>query len=272
MIERKGRNNRMSKLLDMFSQARRGQSGSGMGFLGKSKAELKPRAAAIVVEFTQTDASSAEGTAKAGADGLLFDWDSAQTNLETIKAAVDAAKTSNEKIVCGLRLSGDLDTLTREHLEQFKEQGINYVILPLQAPARLLALHIKEFDSALTIPMRESDLETYLLLIRNLSAFDTIAAVSLDFGLGNSVAQLTIEDVLHYRAVREAVRFPAMVNVAGNINEADAYTLTALGIQAIVLPAGKSDTQTKKAIESVRELLEKVYRVEKENTQPGKQG
>lgn len=260
----------MTKLLDMFAQARRGQSGSGIGFLGKSKAELKPRAAAIVVEFTNINASSAEAAAKAGADGLLFAWDAAQTDLETVKAALDAARSSNEKIVCGLRLSGDLDTLSREQLEQFKEEGINYIILPLQAPARLLAVHVKDFESVLTIPMHENDIETYLLLIRNLAAFDTIAAVSLDFGLNDTVGELTIEDVLQYRAVREAVRFPAMVNIEGEINEADAYTLTALGIQAIVLPEGKNDTQTKKAIASVSELLEKVHQVEKENTQPTK--
>lgn len=260
----------MSKLLDMFAQARRGQSGSGMGFLGKSKAEAKPRAAAIVVEFTKVNASSAEAAAKAGAESLLFALNSAQINLETVKEAVDAARASNEKIVSGLRLSGELDSLSRDRLEEFKEQGINYIILPLQAPARLLALHVKDFDNVLTIPMREDDIEKYLILIRNLPAFDTIAAVSLDFGLSDSVGQLSIEDVLQYRAVREAVRFPAMVSIESDINEADAYTLTALGVQALVLPEGKSDTQTRKAIESVREVLEKVYKEEKENTQPNK--
>ena len=66
---------KMAKLHDMFTQARRGQSGGGMGFLGKNRAETKPRAAAIVVEFPQITAGSAEAALKAGADGLLFRWD-----------------------------------------------------------------------------------------------------------------------------------------------------------------------------------------------------
>src|SRR5579859_7157275 len=106
----------MSKLLDMFAQARRGQGGSGMGFLGKSKTEAKPRAAAIVVEFAALDAGSAEAATKAGADGLLFAWNGiGRVDPKTIKAVIDAAKASNEKIICGLH-GGDLQSLSRENL------------------------------------------------------------------------------------------------------------------------------------------------------------
>ncbi len=261
----------MSKLLDMFAQARRGQSGSGMGFLGKNKTEAKPRAVAIVVEFPAINAGSAEAAAKAGADGLLFGWNGKkQPELETIKAATEAAKASNEKIVCGLHLGGDLDSLSRESLEQFKEQGIQYLVLPLQAPARLLALHVKEIDTVVTVPMRKGDIQTYLLLIRNLSAFDTVTAVSLDFALSGDLGQLTIEDVLQYRAVRDAVRAPALVNIEGGLSEPDAYTLTALGIQALIVPAGSKNSETEETIASLREVLEKIHHEEKENTQASK--
>jgi hypothetical protein len=257
----------MSKLLDMFTQARRAQSSSGMGFLGKNRPEVKPRAAAIIVELTVKSAGSAEAAVKAGADGLLFTWDGLDTNwLETLKSTVEAAKASNDKVISGLHITGGWDTLESENLEQLKDQGLNYIVLPMQAPARLLALDVKDLDLVITVPMREGDI--YPLFIRNLTAFDKIAAVQLDFGLTNDISNLTIEDILEYRAVREAVRFPALINVRSDMSEADAYTLTTLGVQAVVLPASDSDEKTKKQVQAIRELLEKVHHEDKDKTPP----
>jgi 2-methylisocitrate lyase-like PEP mutase family enzyme len=260
----------MSKLQDMFTSARRAQSGSGMGFLGKNRSETKARAAALVVELPTTDAGSAESAIKAGADGLLFTWDGKDTEwLDTLKSVTEAAevtKASNESVVCGLHITGGWKTLERENLEQLKDQGISYVVLPLQAPASLLALHIKDVDLVVTVPMREG--EMYPIFIRNLTAFDTIAAVQLDFGLANEVGKLTIEDMLQYRAVREAVRFPALLNVKAGMSEADAYTLTTLGVQAVVLTASDTDTKTRQQIKALRELLEKVHQDDKDSKTP----
>jgi len=257
----------MSKLLDMFTQARRAQSNSGMGFLGKNRPEVKPRAAAIVVELATNNTGSAEAAVKAGADGLLFAWDGQDTNwLETFKSTVEAAKAGNDKVVSGLHVTGGWDKLERESLQQLKDQGVNYVVLPMQAPARLLAVDIKDLDLVVTVPMREGDL--YPIFVRNLTAFDAIAAVQLDFGLANDIGKLTIEDLLQYRAVREAVRFPALINVRSNMSEADAYTLTTLGVQAVVLPASDSDDKTKKQVQAMRELLEKVHHEDKDKTPP----
>src|SRR6266536_2122276 len=261
-IRRKPKN--MSKLLDMFTQARRAQSSSGMGFLGKNRPEVKPRAAAIVVELATNNTGSAEAAVKAGADGLLFAWDGQDTNwIETFKSTVEAAKASNDKVVSGLHVTDGWDKLERESLEQLKDQGVNYVVLPMQAPARLLAVDIKDLDLVVTVPMREGDL--YPIFVRNLTAFDTIAAVQLDFGLSKDVSKLTIEDVLQYRAVREAVRYPAFLNVNANISEADAYTLTTLGVQAVVLFTNQIDDTASQQIKDVRELLEKVHQEEKDN-------
>ena len=161
----------MSKLLDMFAQARRAQGGSGMGFLGKNRQETKPRAAAIVIELATADVSNAEAALKAGADGLLFTWDGKDTSWpETLKSVTEAAQAGNEKAVSGLRITGGWDTLTRERLEQIKEQGIAYIVLPLDAPASLLAQHVKDLDLVVTVPMREGEL--YPIFIRNLTAFD----------------------------------------------------------------------------------------------------
>lgn len=255
----------MSKLLDMFTQARRAQSGSGMGFLGKNRSDAKPRAAALVLEFTTIDAGDAESATKAGADGLLFSWDGEDTaSLDTLKSAIDAAKANNDKVVCGLHITGNWHTLTNETVEHLKEQGVHYVILPLEAPARLLSLHVKDLDLVVTVPMREGDM--YPLFIRNLTAFDNITAVQLDFGLSSDIAQMTIEDILQYRAVREAVRFPALLNIKEDLSEADAYTLTTLGVQAVVLTADADSDTTKAHIKQIRELLEKVHQEDNDKT------
>jgi hypothetical protein len=255
----------MSKLLDTFTQARRGQGSAGMGFLGKNRPEAKPRAAALLVELPSTDAGSVESAIKAGADGLLFTWDGNDSvSLDALKVATDAAQSSNEKAVSGLHITGGWDELTRESIEHLKEQGISFIVLPLEAPASLLALKVKDIETVVTVPMRSG--EMYPMLIRNLSAFDNIEAVFLDFGLTSSLNRLSIEDMLQYRAVREAVRFPALINVTGNISEDDAYTLVALGIQAVVLPASSSDNKTKQQIQVVREVLEKVHQDDKDKT------
>jgi hypothetical protein len=253
----------MAKLHDMFTQARRGQSGGGMGFLGKNRAETKPRAAAIVVEFPQITVGSAEAALKAGADGLLFRWDGKDSSfLSTLKQEIDSAKTSNENVVCGLRISGGWNKLDRESLLHIKEQGIQYIILPLDAPAHLLAIESKEIEKVLTVPMRAG--EMYPFFIRNLTAFDGLAGTLLDFNLGNDLGEITIEDMLHYIAVREAVRVPAFMNVEADLNEADGYTLMTLGVQALILTASRDDETTKQHISTLRELLEKIHHEEKE--------
>src|SRR2546430_13887516 len=154
----------MSKLLDMFAQARRAQGGSGMGFLGKNSQEKKPRAAAIVIELATADVSNAEAALKAGADGLLFTWDGKDTSWpETLKSVTEAAQASNEKAVTGLRITGGWDTLTRERLEQKKEKGICYNLLPLNAPASPLAQQGKELHLGRTHPITQGELYTSLI-------------------------------------------------------------------------------------------------------------
>ena len=70
---------------------------------------------------------------------------------------------------------------------------------------------------------------------------------------------------MHYRAVREAVRYPALLNVQSDLKEADAYTLLTLGVQAMILTASGTDATIKKEIKALRELLEKVHQEEKDS-------
>jgi hypothetical protein len=253
----------MAKLQELFTQARRGQSGGGMGFLGKNKTEIKARSAALVVNFPHVTAGNAEAALKAGADGLLFNWDGKdEAVLETFKKEIESAKVSNERLVSGLRLTGDLEWIDRETFTKIKEQGFQYVLLPFNAPARLLALETKELEKVVTVPMRTD--EIYPIYIRNLTALDGIAAVLLDFALEDKIGSLTIEDVLDYRAVREAVRFPAFLRIPNELSEHDAYTITPLGVQALILSADAITDNTSEQVKNVRILLEKVYEEEKE--------
>jgi hypothetical protein len=259
----------MSKLLDMFTQARRAQTGGGIGFLGKAKPESKPRAAAIIVSLPTLDKSSAEAAIKAGADSVIFNWDGEDTTLlENLHEAIEAAKEASENVICGLQISGGWEQLDHEKIEHLRDQGVNYIILPLDAPARLLALPTKDIDLVITVPMREG--EHYPSFIRNLTAFDSITAALFDFEFPGEIESISIEDLLHYRAVREAARFPGMLNVSGNLDEKDALALAALGMQAIVLPASGTKASMQQRIETLRTLLAEVYSKIKEATGPNK--
>jgi hypothetical protein len=234
-----------------------------MGFLGKNKAEVKARSAALVVDFPRVTAGIAEAALKAGADGLLFNWDGKdEAVLETFKDEIESAKGSNEQLVSGLRLTGNLAEVERETFTKIKEQGFQYVVLPFDAPARLLALETKELEKVVVVPMRKG--EFYPLYIRNLTALDGIAAVLLDFALGETIGSLTIEKVLDYRAVRDAVRFPAFLSIPGRLSENDAYTIVPLGVQAVILRADALTERTSEQIKNVRSLLEKTYQEDAE--------
>ncbi len=256
----------MTKLQDMFTQARRAQSSGGMGFLGKNKSEAKARSAALVAEFTHITGGSAEAALKAGADGLIFAWDGKDTSsFETLKQEIDAAKASNANTVIGLNITGGLDALNQESLKEIKEQGVQYIVLPFNAPARLLALD-KELEKVVVVPKRKG--EIYPLYIHNLTAFDGITAVLLDFGLSDKIGSMTIEEVLDYRAIREAVRFPAFLHVKSDLTEADAYTISTLGVQAVILTAQDTEESTRQQIKDLRTLLEKVHEEEKDKDTP----
>ena len=246
----------MGKLSDLFTQARKPRSGKGIGFVGKSGPTIKPRAAALLLEANGVDAASAEAAVKAGADGLIFSWDG-KGDAEALTGAIEAAHGAGENVLCGLHLTGGWNGLERKDFETFKEQGVNFVIMPLEAPARLLALHVKDLESVVSVPMREGEL--YSVFVRNLSAFEYVAAIHLDFNLSSEVNSMSIEDVLHYRAVREAVRAPALVNVKGTLSEDEAYALLTLGVQALVLTEGRASSETEGQLQSLHNVLEEVY-------------
>lgn len=247
----------MGKLSELFAQVQRARSGKGIGFVGKNLPARKPRAAALLVACKGADAGRAEAAIKTGADGLIFAWD-APADSGPLHRAIEAAAADG--VICGLQINAGWATLTRKDLEGLKELGASFIVLPLHAPARLLALHVKDLESVVSVPMREGDL--YPIFIRNLSAFDNVAAIDLDFGLSSEVGTMSIEDVLHYRAVREAVRAPALVHVKGTPGEDDVQTLLALGIQAVILAESKDEATTSQQIQALRDLLEKAHQDE----------
>jgi hypothetical protein len=257
----------MAKLQDMFTQARREQGGNGIGFLGRNKPASKAHAAALVVAFSQVTAGNAEAALKAGADGLLFRWGGkGSPSLETIKGEIDSAKTINDQVVTGLEIVAGWDKLDHDSLTHIKDQGIQYIIVPFNAPARLLALETRDLEKVVIVPMRQDNF--YPLYIRNLSAFDGISGVVLDFGLNTALGALTIEEALSYRAVREAIRFPAFIHVTSNLKEQEAYALLTVGVQAVVLTASETEETTQAQIKSLREVLEKVHQEDKNQDTP----
>lgn len=261
----------MAKLQDMLISARRAQSSGGIGFTGKAKSATKPRAAALLVEFTEFDEGSVETAMKAGADGIIFTWDGKEAPwLDTLKNAIESAQAGHENAAFGLAITGNWNTLKREDFEHLKDLGVNYIILPLHAPAHLLATQLKDLDLVVSIPMREG--EMYPLFIRNLTAFDNITGVRLDFWMAEDVSKMSIEDMLHYRAVREAVRYPALLNVRNDISEDDANTLMTLGVQAFILTAIGTEASTRNQIKTLRELLEKIHQEDSDKSSSSSKG
>ncbi len=256
----------MGKLSDLFAQVRRARSGKGMGFVGKGASTLKARATALLVELRGTDAGKAEAAVKAGADGLIFTWDG-QGDTDALHDAVEAAQAADERVLCGLHLTSGWKKLERQDFEQFQELGVNFVVLPLAAPARLLGMHIKDLESVVSVSMREGEL--YPIFLHNLAAFDKLAGIHLDFNLGNDVGGMSVEDILRYRAVREAVHVPALIHVTSTPDEDDAYALLALGIQAMVLAESKDMAATEQQISALRGILEKVFQDEKDTATLG---
>jgi 2-methylisocitrate lyase-like PEP mutase family enzyme len=249
----------MGKLSELFAQVHSARSGKGIGFVGKNRPARKPRAAALLVACN-TDAGSAEAAIKAGADGLIFAWNEESKKASgPLRKAIEAA---GDGVICGLQIVEGWATLTRKDIESLKDLGVSFLILPLHAPARLLALRVKDLEPVVSVPMREGDL--YPLFIRNLSAFEHMAAIDLDFGLNGEVGQMSIEDVLRYRAVREAVRAPALVQIRGTLDEDDVHTLLTLGIQAVILAESKDVATTGQQIQAVRELLEQAHQDEQD--------
>lgn len=253
----------MAKLQDMFTHARRAASGGNIGFLGRSKGETRPRAAAIVLELTKITAGDAEAAVKAGADGLLFSWDGKDSaQLDKLASEIAAAKTASEEVVSGLHITGGWDHIDHETLTHIKERDIQYLVLPLEAPASLLGQEVKDLEMVVTVPMRSGDM--YPLFIRNLTAFDNIAGVLLDFGLGNNINEMTIEEVLQYRAVREAVRFPALIPIDSQLDKTATYTLMALGVQALIISTATVSASVQEQIKSLRSILEDIHEEKKE--------
>ncbi|MBE3560229.1 MAG: hypothetical protein IMW89_13550 [Ktedonobacteraceae bacterium] len=254
----------MAKLQELFTQARRTQSRGGIGFLGRSGNESRAHAAALVVAFPQITTGAAESALKAGADGLLFHWDG--TNSETpaaVKNEIESARSVNDAVITGVRVTGGWESFGKEHFASLKDAGVHYIILPFNAPVRLLAMNEKEIEKVVTIPMHENDLSQ--IFLRSLTALEGASAVVLDFGLTHNLGSLTIEEALRYRTVREATRLPAFIEVSGDLSLDEAYTLRALGVQALLLNASSDEEATRQQVKALRELLEKLYQEEKES-------
>src|ERR1041384_5078813 len=130
----------MGKLIETLQRVGK-SSGSSMGFLGKSQAQSKAKAAGILVALSQADAGAVEAVAKAGADGVIFAVQPGKStskglSVEAYHKAAEPLRAANRP--WGLDLAEVVDSLPADVMKSIREGGADFVSFPLDAPARLL--------------------------------------------------------------------------------------------------------------------------------------
>ncbi len=259
----------MGKLTETLEKVYKG-SGGGLGF-GRPRAQVKPRAAGIVVALGQADAALAEAVAKAGVEGVLFTAQRGKGSKATLSAeeyqkAAEPLKAAN--LPWGLDLAEVVGTLEAEALKALREGGVEFVSIPLNAPARLLKERPEGLDRIISLGALNDD--PMLLLARAVNLL-SVQVAQFDFGLTpERVRALTIEDLLRYRMLREAIRFPALYSVQGDLGAEEVHTLVKMGASALLVQAeaGVTAAALGKRLVALREELERVPIKEEDHETP----
>jgi hypothetical protein len=252
----------MGKLIETLQRAVKG-SGSGIGFLGRNQVQSKPKAAALFVALSQPDAGAVEALVKAGADGGIFALQNGETGAGKLSISLEAYQKAAEPLKAahcawGLDLADVVASLPADALKGMREGGADFVSFPLSAPARVLQDRPEGLDRIVTLGALPDD--PYLLLARSINLL-SVQAVRFDFGLSaERLRDLTIEELLRYRMLRETLRFPALVSVEGNLGSEEVRTLVKAGASAVVVqPArGESAPALASRVAALREELERV--------------
>jgi hypothetical protein len=252
----------MGKLIETLQRV--GKSSGSMGFLGKSQAQSKARAAGILVALSQADAAAVEAVSKAGADAVIF---VVQTSKSASKSlALDAYQKAAEPLRAanrpwGLDLAEVADALPADALKGIREGGADFVSFPLDAPARLLQERPEGLDRVITLrePTRDDD-ERSLRLVRSVNLLSVQVVQFLSHLTAERLRDLRIEELLHYRMVRELLRFPVLTNIAGDLGNEEARILVKLGVSAVILRAAEGENVSALAqrVTALREELERV--------------
>jgi hypothetical protein len=259
----------MGKLTETVEKVSKG-SGGGMGF-GRPRAQTKPRAAGIIVALSLADAGLAEAVAKAGVEGAIFTaqrgkGSKASVSAEEYRKAAEPLKAAS--LPWGLDLSEVVGTLEPEALKTLHEGGVDFVSFPLSSPARLLRERPEGLDRIISLGSLSDD--PLLLLARTVNLL-SVQVAQFDFGLTpERLRALTIEELLRYRMLREAIRFPALVSVQGELGADEVHTLVRLGASALLVQveAGMTGAALGKRLVALREELERVPTKEEEHDTP----
>jgi hypothetical protein len=259
----------MGKLIESLHRAGK-SSGGGMGFLGRSQAQTKPKAVGLLVALGQADAGAVEEVTKAGADGVIFAVQNGKTaskgfSIEAYQKAAEPLHAANRP--WGLDLAEVVGSLPADALKGIREGGADFVSFSLDAPARLLQERPEGLDRIITLrePTGDDD-ERYLRQVKSVNLLSVQVVHFLSHLTAERLRDLRIDELLNYRLVREQLRFPVLVNVSGDVGNEEARLLVKLGVSAVILqPAeGERPSALAQRVTALREVLERVPGAEDE--------
>ena len=260
----------MGKLIETLQRVRKPGAGT-IGFLGRgAQPPSKPKAAGILVALDQPDAGQVEAVKKAGADAVIFAAQNGRggkaMTVEPYFEAAAALRAAN--LPWGLDLAGVVSSLNADAFKTLREGGVDFISFPFSAPARLLQERPEGLDRIVTLESRLFDIEkeSNLLTLRSVNLL-SVQGVRLEAGFSaDFLHNLTIEDLLRYRMLRESLRFPAFVSVEETLGQEEVRTLVKLGTSAVVAQqaAGESASAFVERIAALREELERVPMQERE--------
>lgn len=229
----------MGKLVDTLVRAGKATAPS-IGFVGRSVAAGKPKAAAILVEGR---GETADALIKAGADAII------------VPPETDVAALKEANVAWGFATTAQT---TAETLKGFHEKGADFALLPLATPTRVALTPIEHFERVLIVPPPEND--PLLLAFRAYNVLEADIAL-LDVRLSaRDLASLTLESYTKLRQLTEILRFPTIISLQDVPAKDDMITLARLGAQGVLLEKATPET-----VAALREGLESVPR-EREHT------
>jgi hypothetical protein len=259
--EKKERILTMGEFLDALNQVGK-ISSAGIGFLGR-RVQAKPKPAVLIAALASVDSALAEAAMKGGAEavllpeperrGSLAEWISAQG------AAWEALRGGQAAV--GLALSGDQTTLETDELEQAAQAGLDFVVLEMAAPVRLLSAAEDKLDKVVALSVPRDEVSSTFLRAANLLP---VGAVLFEPVLeAGAVRALTLEEHVRYRLARESLRFAALATITGGLDAVGVKVLIGLGLQGLILRAAPDESP-----DHLRERVARLHRLLEETPKP----
>jgi hypothetical protein len=241
----------MGKLVEKLEQV--GQSGGGgIGFLGRARAQTKAaRPAAILVALRLADTALAEAAVKNGADGVILAGWKPGADMKAMQSAVEAGSA-----VWGVELASEVkqpDGL----LAAARDAGAAFVVVPPDAPARLLLEEVDKLDVVVMVDPPKDQLGLVISRADNLLPVQ-VALVRARF-TNADLTGMRVEDFARMRLLFEGLRFPTLVSLKEAPASEHVRQLVRMGSDGLVLAGeGLSAEAVGTQVKSLREELEKT--------------